>query len=83
MHGRSCSVTKLAKAVSAHDGELHLVKQRNGSGEVGSKYLWHVNLAKQFVELDPNAADPMQRGAARRYLPDFDVSAEDIPSLIS
>jgi len=46
--------TKQLTVVKAwHDGELHLLKQRNGDGELASKYLYYNANARQFVQESP------------------------------
>lgn len=56
------------QAKQLHDGELHLLKQRNGDGELASKYLFYLVNARQFVEASPHAAQPQTRSMARQYL---------------
>lgn len=52
-----------------HDGELHLVKQRHGAGELGSKYLFFLNGARQFVLESPLLEGARtDRNSARQYL---------------
>jgi twinkle protein len=43
----------LAQARQLHDGEMHLLKQRNGTGENASKYLYFLQNPKQFVPGNP------------------------------
>lgn len=52
-----------------HDGELHLLKQRNGDGEVASKYLFFLVNCRQFVAQNPWVMINGQRGRAKRFIP--------------
>lgn len=60
---------ELRGAADWHDAELHLLKQRNGDGEVASKYLYFIPNCRQFVEGNPHKHDPQGRNAARSYIP--------------
>jgi twinkle protein len=52
-----------------HDGELHLLGQRNGDGDVGSKYLYYLTNARQFVESSPWSPTRTPGSYPRRYIP--------------
>jgi twinkle protein len=60
---------ELAAVRRWHDAEMHLLKQRNGDGELGSKYLFFLPNARQFVERNPNEPDTQHRNEARVYIP--------------
>lgn len=76
--GQSETVTALQKQLSEleekanntylqRDGELHLLKQRNSTGEVGSKYLWFIADARQFTHVDPKTLSS-KKNFAKRFL---------------
>jgi len=59
---------ELATVRGWHDGELHLLKQRNGDGEVGSKYLYFLTNSRQFVLSSPQAPTRAPDSRPRRYI---------------
>jgi twinkle protein len=60
---------ELAAVKTWHDGELHLLKQRNGDGELGSKYLFFNTNARQFVEDCPWSGTRTPESQPRIYIP--------------
>lgn len=60
---------ELAVVKAWHDGELHLLKQRNGDGEVASKYLFFHANARQFVQDSPWGQTRTAASRPRRYIP--------------
>jgi len=62
-----------------HDGELHLLKQRNGDGELGSKYLYFLTKSRQFVQGNPYAATRTPDSRAHRYIP-LPAQPSDLPT---
>lgn len=64
---------ELAVWAMYHDGEMHLLKQRNGDGETGSKYFYFIPPARQFVTGCPKAATTFPDSKPVQYLSWIDV----------
>ncbi len=59
-----------------HDGELHLLGQRNGDGETGSKYLYFLKNCRQFVQGNPYSGTRTPDSRPSRYI----TAGSELPS---
>jgi twinkle protein len=66
----------LREAKLMHDGEMHLLKQRNGTGETASKYLYFLSNAQQFVQGNPWMQQRNDLSYPMVYLPKGEQGAE-------
>lgn len=67
--------TELEAYSRYHDAEMHLLKQRNGDGQLGSKYLYFLVGARQFVMGCPTAGTRAHDSFPVKYL-----TAGELPS---